>query len=269
MIRISAWPPRGPGYRMTVGAGNACRFRGGVLMTGAGGPVAGAADADLVRRTRQGDLDAYAVLADRHGPMAYRVALRLLGNRQDAEDIVQEALVAAWRQLPGFRAEASFGTWLYQIVTRRALNHHSRARAARALDDLPGDGVSAAAGPAGEAERGLTADAVTAAVAALPPPQRVAVVLHHFEGPAQHRDRPHHRQHRPGHPRPPAAGQAHAGHDARGLEMSPQCPVRATRKTPGLLAGGGDSAARRCAQKPFRKMAAKIMCDICCWAVSN
>ena len=112
--------------------------------------------------------------------MAYRVALRMVGNHQDAEDVAQDALVAAWRQLPGFRADAGFKTWLYQIVTRRALNYSSRARAESL--DLPGDIKSVAAEPAQEAERGLTVDAVTAAVAALPPPQRVAIVLHHFEG---------------------------------------------------------------------------------------
>ena len=122
------------------------------------------------------------MLADRHGPMVYRVALRLVGNRQDAEDVAQEALVAAWRQLPGFRAEASFSTWLYQIVTRRALNHSSRVRVTASFDLLPGEAVSAATGPAQEAERGLAVDAVTAAVAALPSAQRVAIVLHHFEG---------------------------------------------------------------------------------------
>ena len=74
--------------------------------------MADVADGELVRSTREGDLDAFAVLADRHGPMAYRVALRLLGQHQDAEDVAQEALVAAWQQLPSFRAEAAFSTWL-------------------------------------------------------------------------------------------------------------------------------------------------------------
>jgi RNA polymerase sigma-70 factor (ECF subfamily) len=140
-----------------------------------------AADSYLVRRAQEGYLDAYAELVDRHGPLAYRVALRLLGNHHDAEDVAQDALVAAWQQLPGFKASSSFSTWLYRIVTRRALNQITRARTAETLDRL-GDVATAAGEPAQDVERELTADAVTAAVAALPPPQRVAIVLHHFEG---------------------------------------------------------------------------------------
>src|ERR1700722_14036404 len=75
-----------------------------------------AADAFLVQRAQEGYLDAYAELVDRHGGLAYRVALRLLGNHQDAEDVAQEALVSAWQQLPAFREKSSFPTWLYQIV---------------------------------------------------------------------------------------------------------------------------------------------------------
>jgi RNA polymerase sigma-70 factor, ECF subfamily len=142
---------------------------------------ADAADGYLVRRAQEGYLDAYAELVDRHGQLAYRVALRLLGNHDDAEDVAQDALVAAWQQLPGFRAKSSYSTWLYQIVTRRALNRITRSPAEESLDML-GDVATAAEEPAQDVERDLTVDAVTAAVAALPPPQRVAIVLHHFEG---------------------------------------------------------------------------------------
>jgi RNA polymerase sigma-70 factor, ECF subfamily len=138
-------------------------------------------DTYLVQRTQEGYLDAYSELVDRHGPRAFRVALRLLGNQQDAEDVTQEALVAAWQQLPRFRGDASYPTWLFRIVTRRALNRITRAPAADSLDRLS-DVPCPAAGPAREVERTAAADAVTAAVAALPPPQRLAIVLHHFEG---------------------------------------------------------------------------------------
>ena len=140
-----------------------------------------AEDSYLVRRAQEGYLDAYAELVDRHGRLAYRVALRLLGNHHDAEDVAQDALVAAWQKLPGFKANSSFSTWLYQIVTRRALNWITRTRTTESLD-LLGDVATAADEPARDVERDLTVDAVTAAVTALPPPQRVAIVLHHFEG---------------------------------------------------------------------------------------
>jgi RNA polymerase sigma-70 factor (ECF subfamily) len=142
---------------------------------------ANAEDAYLVQRAQEGYLDAYAELVDRHGQLAYRVALRLLGNHHDAEDIAQEALVLAWQQLAAFKGDSSYSTWLYRIVTRRALNRIARVRSADSLD-LLGDVLDSRAEPAHDVERDLTVDAVTAAVAALPPPQRVAIVLHHFEG---------------------------------------------------------------------------------------
>ena len=138
-------------------------------------------DAYLVQRAREGYVDAYADLVDRHGQLAYRVALRLLGNHHDAEDVAQEALVTAWQQLPRFKANSRFTTWLYQIVTRKTLNQITRTRATKSLDllgDIPDTGVE----PAQQTERDLTVDAVTNAVAALPPPQRIAIVLRHFEG---------------------------------------------------------------------------------------
>ena len=138
-------------------------------------------DGYLVRRAQEGYLDAYAELVDRHGPLAYRVALRLLGNHHDAEDVAQEALVTAWQQLPRFKANSSFSTWLYRIVTRRALNRITRTRVTESLD-LLGDVSDADDEPGQHIERDLTVDAVTDAVTALPPPQRIAIVLRHFEG---------------------------------------------------------------------------------------
>jgi RNA polymerase sigma-70 factor, ECF subfamily len=138
-------------------------------------------DAYLVSRARDGYLDAYELLVQRHSAMAYRVALRLCGNHHDAQDIAQEALVAAWENLSRFRGDASFSTWLYQIVTRRAINKLSRSRITDQADLLE-DVTDPVAGPAAQAERNLAVDAVTDALAALPLPQRTVVVLHHFEG---------------------------------------------------------------------------------------
>ena len=140
-----------------------------------------AEDSYLVQRAQEGYLDAYSELVARYAPQAYRVALRLLGNHHDAEDIAQESLVAVWQHLVSFKAESSFPTWLYQIVTRRALNRITRARPVSSLD-LLSEVSDQDAGPAVETERSQATDAVSAAVAALPPLQRVAVVLHYFEG---------------------------------------------------------------------------------------
>jgi RNA polymerase sigma-70 factor, ECF subfamily len=110
----------------------------------------------LVRRARRGCLSAYAELTDRHGPLAYRVALRLLGDREDAADLTREACLAAWQDLSAFRGTSSYAAWLLQILIPRALRRTSP--------------------PAG------AADAAAVVVAALPPAQQVAIVLYYFEG---------------------------------------------------------------------------------------
>jgi len=144
-------------------------------------PESQVGDAYLVARARDGYLDAYEMLVQRHSAMAYRVALRLCGNHHDAQDIAQEALITAWQNLARFRGESSFSTWLYRIVTRRALNKVTRGRAAE-LADLLDEVADPVPGPAAQAERNLAVDAVTDALAALPFPQRAVVILYHFEG---------------------------------------------------------------------------------------
>ena len=146
---------------------------------GAAEPAVG--DAYLVARAREGYLDAYELLVQRHSARAYRVALRLTGNHHDAQDVAQEALITAWEHLHQFEAGSSFSTWLYQIVTRRALNKVTRGGSTSSLDLLP-EHPDPATEPAGTAERSLTADAVTGALLALPFAQRTVIVLHHFEG---------------------------------------------------------------------------------------
>ncbi|WP_238993411.1 RNA polymerase sigma factor [Nocardioides caldifontis] len=75
---------------------------------------------------RSGDLDAYAELVDRHAPVALRTAV-LLGAGADAEDVVQEALVKAYRSLGRYRDGAPFRPWLLRIVANEARNHHRSA----------------------------------------------------------------------------------------------------------------------------------------------
>ena len=109
-------------------------------------------DSYLVTRARDGYLDAYEMLVRRHSAMAYRVALRLCGNHHDAQDIAQEALIAAWQNLARFKGDSSFATWLYQIVTRRALNKVTRGRTADQMDLLD-EFADPGTEPAKQAER--------------------------------------------------------------------------------------------------------------------
>jgi RNA polymerase sigma-70 factor (ECF subfamily) len=75
-----------------------------------------ALERDLVRRAQAGDREAFGELVETHQRFAYNLALRVVDHSQDAEDIVQEAFVRAWKALGRFRIESRFRTWLYRIV---------------------------------------------------------------------------------------------------------------------------------------------------------
>src|SRR5580698_6463054 len=79
-------------------------------------------DGEFVTRARTGDSDAFRTLVERHSRSVFRLAFRMTGNEQDAEDVVQETLLRAYRQLSKFDERASFGTWLYRIATNYALD---------------------------------------------------------------------------------------------------------------------------------------------------
>lgn len=90
----------------------------------------GVSDSELVERARRGDHAAFGTLVDRHRIPVFRAALAALGSREDAEDVAQEAFVAAYQHLQEFREEASFKTWLLAIAWRKAL---TRRRSVRSL----------------------------------------------------------------------------------------------------------------------------------------
>lgn len=89
-----------------------------------------AADAELVARARDGDLDAFAELVRRHEQHVRTILFRLLGNERDAEEATQDAFVQAWRNLDRFRGEAAVFTWLYRIAVNEALGRLRRKRPA-------------------------------------------------------------------------------------------------------------------------------------------
>lgn len=79
-------------------------------------------DTYLINRILEGDTSCYAILVDRYKDMAFTIACRITGSREDAEEIVQDAFVKAFRGLSGFRRQALFSTWLYRIVYNAALS---------------------------------------------------------------------------------------------------------------------------------------------------
>src|SRR5579884_2279693 len=89
-----------------------------------------AAELRLVERCRAGELGAFEELYRAHAGRIYSLAVRMLGNRADAEDQLQEIFLSAHRKLDSFRGEAALGTWLYRLATNQLLDF-VRSRAAR------------------------------------------------------------------------------------------------------------------------------------------
>mgnify|MGYP003346964187 CR=1 FL=1 len=104
--------PVGTESRILVVESNVMRFDASVT-----GRMELDTDGALVRRARDGDFDAFEQLFDRHRLLVYRFAYQMVGRRDDAEDIVQEAFVRAYQNLHRYRDEAKFTTWLLRIVT--------------------------------------------------------------------------------------------------------------------------------------------------------
>ena len=140
-------------------------------------------DRDLLTRHTAGDREAFGVLVERHRDRLWRVALRTLGNPDDAADAVQDALLSAYRAASSFRGDAAVTTWLHRIVVNACLDLGRRrsARPTVALAEDADDTVPDAA--AGDAfEQRDTADEVLAALRQIGPEQAAAIVLVDIEG---------------------------------------------------------------------------------------
>jgi RNA polymerase sigma-70 factor (ECF subfamily) len=143
-----------------------------------------------VARARSGDTDAFRVLVDRHSRSLFRLAYRMTGNQQDAEDVVQESFLRAYKQLSRFDERASFGTWLYRIAINCSLDL-VRARKRRNEQLAPADTEidepvlslpSTDPDPSRLALSGEVRERVTEAMNDLSASERTAFVLRHFEG---------------------------------------------------------------------------------------
>src|SRR6266516_7426221 len=99
--------------------------------------------AAVLARARQGDSEAFRSLVERHSRTVFRLAYRMTGNEQDAEDVVQESFLRAFRQLGRFESRANFGTWLYRIVANCSVDL-MRSKQAR-HDQVRGDSLDEAA----------------------------------------------------------------------------------------------------------------------------
>jgi RNA polymerase sigma-70 factor (ECF subfamily) len=140
-------------------------------------------DAAAVRQARAGDPDAYRLLVERHSRSLFRLAFRMTGNQQDAEDIVQETFLRAYRQLERFDERAAWSTWLYRIASNCSLDL-LRSRQTRKEEAVPVEIPFPAPEPGPErlAFSGQLSEQVTAAMQRLSHFERTAFALRHFEG---------------------------------------------------------------------------------------
>ncbi|WP_300009052.1 sigma-70 family RNA polymerase sigma factor [Pseudonocardia sp.] len=146
----------------------------------AGTPTGELDELTLVVRAQEGDVHAFEVLARRHQEALFRLALRVMGDRGEAEDALQEALLDAWRRIGRFRGDSAFSTWMYRVVTNRCLGMLRRRR------PLPVETIETPApaqdSPERAAERDAGMAALTRAVQGLPDDLRVCWALREIEG---------------------------------------------------------------------------------------
>ena len=146
--------------------------------------------AAVLARARQGDSDAFRALVEQHSRSVFRLAYRMTGNEQDAEDVVQESFLRAYRQLGRFESRANFSTWLYRIVSNCSVDL-MRSKQAR-HDQVRGDSLDQedaielpaadVPGPERMAQSAEIDRRVQDALQELSPLERAAFTLRHYEG---------------------------------------------------------------------------------------
>jgi RNA polymerase sigma-70 factor (ECF subfamily) len=141
-------------------------------------PLRSAADdASLVARVQRGDLTAFDTLVRRHTARAYVLARRVLGDADDAEDLVQDAFIRALERIDTFDVERAFAPWFFRLLLNLGLNAR-KSRALRHPEAMPHNVPSREDAPDRLAERGEIRERFVAALAALSPRQRVIVSLY-------------------------------------------------------------------------------------------
>mgnify|MGYP001147295607 FL=1 len=148
-------------------------------------------DADLIQRLIAGDRQAFAELVERTSGKIYSLGLKMLGNEQDAEDMLQETYIKAFKALPGFENRSSITTWLFRIAANEALmilRKRKNMLPAVDIDDDSGDDVEPkeivdwCCLPEGELQSGETRAELNRAIDLLSPALRMVFLLRDVEG---------------------------------------------------------------------------------------
>lgn len=144
-------------------------------------------DAALVRRAHEGDARAMEALLTRHQDRVYRFGLRMCGNEDDARDVLQETLLAAYKNLASFRGDAQLSTWLYQIARSFCVKQRRRREGEPARYEALDEGPAArlpldASGSEARTHARQVSEVIQAAIGTLPEDHREALVLRDVEG---------------------------------------------------------------------------------------
>ncbi|MCX6543089.1 MAG: RNA polymerase sigma factor [Acidobacteria bacterium] len=146
-------------------------------------------DRDLAARCRRGEMVAFEELYRRHSGRLYTVACRITGSAADAEDLLQDVFLQAFRRIDSYRGEAALGTWLYRMAVNACLDHlRSRKGRERKVTDFIDDveSLEPVASPSWRPDRALDRIDLESAISRLPPSYRAAFVLHDVQGHEHH-----------------------------------------------------------------------------------
>lgn len=147
-------------------------------------------DLALAERCRAGDVEAFETLYREHSSRLFGLTVRMLGNRTDAEDMLQDIFLMAHRKLQSYRGDARLGTWLFRLATNLCLDHlrSKSARMSHATSSMDEDNAVEFASPSPGPVVGTVQQIdMERAVTKLPPGCRAAFLLHDVEG-FEHRE---------------------------------------------------------------------------------
>lgn len=135
-----------------------------------------------IARAKKGDAEAFSALVETYETSVYRLALRMCGNAHDAEEVTQEAFLAAWKGLPAFRGESKFSSWLYQLTSNAAIDFLRREKRHRGATPIEEEVDLAAPGtPQQAAEEAELREALQQALDALTPEHRQVFLLRQMQ----------------------------------------------------------------------------------------
>jgi len=145
----------------------------------------------VIRRVQRGDTDAFEVLVAAYEKNVFNVALQMTGNREDAQDMTQEAFLKAYSSLSSFRGDSKFSSWLYRIVSNVCLDFKRRQgrrpSSSLTVEDDEGENIQLdiadeSQSPEALLERKMTREAVRAGLQQLPDEQRQILLLREIQG---------------------------------------------------------------------------------------